>query len=290
MFLAAAASRGLGARRLSLGPDASQTGPSIGQAGAAPPEAGPGACHPGECKQPREDPLSFPRCQRGASQTSPCRAGRLPHHGQEEGWGPPGMRKKTLGAQLSFLSRGPYPVLDTPTVYESVLSHTSELQPRDCPSNWMPPKTPNFLKSSACSPPLLPPPQTSGSPSTKAAPAHLLLKPEAWEPSWMHPPLHLAPSAQPRAWECRLPNRSEAHCAAACWTLVPQPAGLHSSPPRPPVACPSARTHPRSPLQPSEPPARYRDHCLQEAGTAAPPRPAPTTSLPDGLVPSSSVG
>lgn len=100
----------------------------------------------------------------------------------------PGIRKKTLGAQLSFLARGPQAALDTPTVHEFVLSHTSKLQPRDCPSNWMPPKSPNLLKSSACSPPLLPPPQTSGSPSTMAAPAHLLLKPEAWEPSWMRPP------------------------------------------------------------------------------------------------------
>ena len=142
----------------------------------------------------------------------------------------PGIRKKTLGAQLSFLARGPQAALDTPTVHEFVLSHTSKLQPRDCPSNWMPPKSPNLLKSSACSPPLLPPPQTSGSPSTMAAPAHLLLKPEAWEPSWMRPPLHQAPSVQPRAWECRLPHCSDAHCGAACWTQVPQPAGPHGSP------------------------------------------------------------
>ena len=130
------------------------------QAGAAPPEASPGARHPGESKQPLEDPPSVLRCQCGPAQTAPCRAGRLPHQGQEEAWGPPGIRKKTSGAQLSFLARGPQAALDTPTVREFVLSHTSKLQPRDHPSNWMPPKTPSLLKSSPGSPPLLPPPQT----------------------------------------------------------------------------------------------------------------------------------
>ena len=38
----------------------------------------PGGRHPGESKQPREDPPSFLRCQCGASQTARCRAGRLP--------------------------------------------------------------------------------------------------------------------------------------------------------------------------------------------------------------------
>lgn len=96
---------------------------------------------------------------------------------------------------------------------------------------------------------------------------------------WTRPPLHLAPSVQPRAWECRLPNHSEAHCAAACWTQVPQPAGPHNSPPGPLRPVP-LHAHTHALLCSLQNLLHVTGTTVFKAESAAPPRPTPTTSLP----------
>lgn len=203
------------------------------QAGAAPPEAGPGARHPGESKQPREDPPSFPRRQRGASDRT-LQSWTAPTPGPGGGLGASRHQEENLRSTAVFpRQRPPGRAGHANSARIRAFPHirASALRP---PLQLDAPKDPKLTEIQPMLPSAsAPTPDFPGSPSTTAAPAHLLLKSEAWEPCG-----HARPCTWPHQSSPGLGN------AASQTTLRPTalpPAGLR---------CPNLLGHTTAPPAP----------------------------------------